>query len=409
MIPAVRKFGATGVTILALVAPPKVAEATRYQVLYEFCSLQNCADGENPTAGLISDAQENLYGTTLYGGGGTNCGAYGCGVVFKLTPDGKESVLHAFVGGAGDGGSPWGKLITDGSGNLYGMTRWGGTAQSCFTGGNGCGTVFKVTPKGTETILHIFTGGSDGVLPLAGLVADRNGNFYGTTSEGGGSGCLDGYGCGTVFEIAADGTETVLYRFCSEQNCSDGAEPLSDLIIDDKGRLYGTTWDGGAYVGGTVFRLDPDGKEKVLYSFKGGSDGKLSAAGVIADKAGNLYGTTESGGGGSRCGGYGCGTAFELAADGTETVLHAFSNGTRGREPTAALFRDGDGNLYGTTLFSYGGRGGLVFKLAPDGTYTVLEGIKSPYWGLQAPLIGRNEYLYGTVTFGYGALFRVRK
>jgi uncharacterized repeat protein (TIGR03803 family) len=221
------------------------------------------SDGANPVAGLIADGNGNLYGTTSIGGGGSVCGA-GCGVVFRVSPSGTETVLYSFMGGS-DGISPTAGLIADSSGgNLYGTIEYGGhfSAETCllpflcyFING---GTVFKLSPGGTETVLHNFGGGSDGIFPAAGLIADSSGNFYGTTYLGG----APGYG--TVFKIAPGGTETVLYSFCSLPSCSDGAIPVAGLIADSSGNLYGTTEVGGASNDGVVFELTGTGFVPVI-------------------------------------------------------------------------------------------------------------------------------------------------
>src|ERR1700732_3475949 len=169
-----------------------------------------------------------------------------------------ETVLYAFTGGGSDGGIPLAALIADSSGNLYGTTAAGGVSgPGCFPP---CGVVFKLAPGGTETVLHAFTGGSDGLIPFAGLIADSAGNLYGTTI-GGGSGC-SGQGCGVVFKVSPGGTETVLYSFCSKPSCSDGRGPVAGLIADSAGNLYGTTQSGGGgcFQGcGVVFKLAPGG------------------------------------------------------------------------------------------------------------------------------------------------------
>jgi uncharacterized repeat protein (TIGR03803 family) len=254
--------------------------------------------------------------------------------------------------------------------------------------------VFCANQEREVTRSHAFhDNGIDGIYPKAGVIMDEAGNLYGTT-EGGGTGTCYGNGCGTVFELAPDGAETILYSFTG----GDGAFPGS-LIRDQAGNLYGTTSEGGTYDSGTIFELSPDGTETLLYSFHGGGDGAFPMGGVIADSAGNLYGAAE-GGGGSHYG-----VVFKLAPDGTETVLHSFT-GSDGAYPTAGVILDKSGNLYGTA--SYGGEcrrfkcGGTVFKLAPDGTLTVLHAFeKKTGANPQAPLMaGENGYLYGTASDG---------
>jgi uncharacterized repeat protein (TIGR03803 family) len=263
-------------------------------------------------------------------------------------------------------------LIRDAHGNLYGTTQFGGSPE-CYEG-YGCGTIFEVTAAGKETVLHSFAGEADGKLPAAGLIADSNGDIYGTT-EFGGSG---EFGYGVVFKLDAhNNKETILYRFCSEENCADGGYPEAALIRDTRGNLYGTTTVGGANYG-VVFKLDPSGKETLLHTFTGGADGANPYSNLIRDSQGNFYGTTQYGGNLSGCAGEGCGVVFELDTMGNETVLYAFTGGTDGSNPRAGLIRDAEGSLYGTT--QYGGNSnsceggcGVVFKLDSSGNETVLH------------------------------------
>ena len=309
-------------------------------------------DGAEPWGSLLADSSGNLYGVTQ-GGGGTACHGVGCGTVFKLAADGSETVLYAFQGG-NDGAGPNGNLISDAQGNLYGTTE-AGNGTGCNS--SGCGSVFEIAPNGTETVLHAFSAGSDGGNPYGGVIADSAGNLYGVTFEGGGTtGC--GEGCGTVYKLAPGGSETVLYAF---QGGQDGERPNGSLVADSAGNLYGATIFGGAYGRGTIFKVAPNGSETVLYSFKipGGSSGNL-----LLDASGNLYGTTTDGGNCSTK--HGCGTVFKLAPNGQETPLHDFRITSNGAYPNAGLIADGNGNLYGTT--SFGGQGnfggyGVVFTL----------------------------------------------
>ena len=274
-------------------------------LLYSFgTNGQN--DGIGPEGGLILDAAGNLYGTTVTGGT-YQCGDQGCGTVFELTParggGWTETVLHNFGNGT-DGYWPYAGLILDAAGNLYSTTRAGGTY--------GNGTVFKLSPNGsrgwTETVLHSFGAGTDGEQLYTGLIFDAAGNLYGTTSGGG------TYGNGTVFELTPAGTETLLHSF----NGTDGWLPSAGLIFDAAGNLYGTTTYGGTDGSGTAFKLSPgEGgwMETVLHNFNpNGTDGANPLGGLIFDAAGNLYGTTFAGGMYSSCP-YGtnyCGTVFEL-------------------------------------------------------------------------------------------------
>jgi uncharacterized repeat protein (TIGR03803 family) len=280
-----------------------------------------------------------------------------------LHKDGTETVLYSFTGTGGDGANPYGGLVRDSGGDLYGTTYYGGAS--------GGGTVFEVAANGKETVLYSFSGSPDGQFPDAGLVRDAAGNLYGTTQVGGAS------DSGTVFKLSKAGKETVLYNFCSEQNCVDGAGPWAGLVRDAAGNLYGTTVGGGdptcnaPWEGcGVVFMLDKTGKQTVLYSFAGPPDGLSPLAGLIRDEAGNLYGTTIRGGDLKCANDLGCGTVFMLDKTGKETVLHNFCslhNCTDGASPVAGLVRDAKGSLYGTTAGAIaGGYGyGTVFKLTP--------------------------------------------
>jgi uncharacterized repeat protein (TIGR03803 family) len=266
-------------------------------VLYNFTLG---TDGGYPVGSLIQDAAGNLYGTTMEGGN-LNCGfhGFGCGVVFELDAAGHETVLHSFTN-APDGAYPEANLIMDAAGALYGTTRGGGAANNC--GSDGCGTVFKLDVAGKETVLHSFTGLPDGRNPNGGLIRDTKGNFYGTTVEGGihKTRNCHAVGCGTVFRLDAAGKETVLYTFTGV----GGWAPRGAVIRDSVGNLYGTTEEGGVLGAcdcGVVFKLDRTGKETVLYKFKGGREGSLAQPGLIRDAAGNLYGTTQTGGPGGGC------------------------------------------------------------------------------------------------------------
>jgi uncharacterized repeat protein (TIGR03803 family) len=325
-------------------------------------------NGDTPAAGLLRDAAGNLFGTTLYGGN-TNCNApYGCGTVFRLSKTGKESVLHKFTG-TPDGYFPESLLARDKAGNLYLTT---------YIGGNlGLGAVFKMDTTGKETLLYSFSGGSDGCFPKPGVISDAAGNLYGVAVQGGAGFCNSGYG--VVFKVDTSGNETVLYTLSGG---SDGAYPGSVLLFDAQGNLYGTTRNGGIGCGtgcGVVFELSPQSgggwSETVLYEFcslSNCADGESPGSGpLVRDSAGNLYGTTFFGGTSTRCNGT-CGVVFKLDNTGKETVLHSFTGGSDGAIPEAGLSVDSSGNLYGTTYGGgdlnchpkYGGCG-VVFKITP--------------------------------------------
>ena len=336
-------------------------------------------------------------------------GLVGYGTVFKLDATGAETVLHSFTFGGADGSKPFGGLIRDAAGNFYGTTSDGG-GIGCAP--YGCGTVFKLDTTRHETVLYSFTGGADGRNPYAGLVRDPAGNLYGTTFYGGGSNNC-GQGCGTVFKLDAMGVQTVLHSFTGPP---DGNWPLGSLILDAAGNLYGTTSWGGSSSNctagcGTVFKLDATGAETVLYSFTGGADGARPASELIRDAAGNFYGTTQYGGAG-RCRD-GCGTVFKLDTTGTETVLYRFRRNPDGGSPVAGLIRDAAGNLYGTTLYGGIKRNGTVFKLDATGAETVLHSFtradgQQPTAGLVMDSAGN---LYGTTDYGgafdAGTVFKI--
>src|ERR1039458_6316092 len=340
--------------VLAIIAATLFVTSTwaaaQEKVLYSF---GNGTDATYPVAGLIFDAAGNLYGTTEHGGAYQCSGGGGCGTVFELSPDGSggwtATVLHSFGNGT-DGIDPNGGVIFDAAGKLYGTTLEGGAY--------GYGTVFELSPNGgggwTETVLYSFcsqTNCTDGDAPYAGLIFDPAGNLYGTTLGGG------TYNYGAVFEVTPNGTETVLHSFTG----TDGVYPYAGLIFDPAGNLYGTTGQGGTYDGGTVFEVTPNGTETVLHNFNNnGTDGAYPYAGLIFDAAGNLYGTTLEGGA------YGYGAVFEVTPNGTETVLHNFNNnGTDGYSPYASLIFDAAGNLYGTTNSGGTYNHATVFELTP--------------------------------------------
>jgi uncharacterized repeat protein (TIGR03803 family) len=302
-------------------------------------SFTGRSDGENPVAGLLRDSAGNIYGTTVNGG-------LGGGTVFKLDSTGQETVLYDFVGEA----SPVGGVIRDGAGNLYGTTYYGGTY--------GFGTVYKLDTFGVETVLYSFGGyvRQDGAFPNAALVRDTAGNLYGTTVFGGTSANCAHSGCGTVFKLDKLGRETMLYSFAGG---ADGRNPYSGLVRDASGNLYGTTYSGGVATAccGTVYKVDTTGKEVAIYTFAGGMDATQTLGTLILDAAGNLYGTSAAGGD------FGHGTAFMVDATGKETVLHSFTGGTDGEIPYGSLIRDSVGNLYGTTYQGAAFNSGTVFEL----------------------------------------------
>jgi uncharacterized repeat protein (TIGR03803 family) len=407
-------------------------------------SFMGGADGNIPGTGVILDKQGNLYGTTQNGGNLPACEGFGCGTVFKLTQatsgKWKKTILYDLAGGTADGSAPSGPLIFGKDESLFGTAYYGGTGI-CDTGGNfaTCGIVFQLSRGASgswsEIVLYSFQGGTDAAGPGSGLISDTAGNLYGTTIAGGGATGSDcpSDGCGAVYELSAksDGswTEKVLYSF---QGGADGAFPIGDLVRDAKGNLFGVTLHGGStpcYFGtgcGTVFELQnsPTGWVKsTIYQFVGGSDGMGPSWGLAIDAKGNLYGTTEYGGGLVLSFGYG--TVFELSPESggswSEAVLHAFTGKADGGIPVSGVILDSAGNLYGTSLAggssTAGNGGGAAFKLTAtsggEWTLTTLHDFLTLTDGAQPGPLTRNPSggFYGTTSYGgaqeYGTVFEL--
>jgi uncharacterized repeat protein (TIGR03803 family) len=268
-----------------------------------------------------------------------------------VDPAGKETVLYRFTGVAGDGMNPEQGLVRDSEGNLYGTTFQGGSYDS---NGNSWGTVFKIDPAGEETVLHSFNPYlppyDDGAWPLGGsLVRDGAGNLYGTTYIG------DLGSFGTVSKLDPHRQVSILYSFAGS---GDGMFPYGSLARDPGGNLYGVTYFGGAFGGGTAFKLDANNTETIIHSFGGSGDGAPPGGGLVRDRAGNLYGTTTEGGSSY------FGTVFKLDTSGKETVLHTFL-GNQGNGPDWGVVRDSKGNPYGTTQYGGAYGGGVVFEIIP--------------------------------------------
>jgi uncharacterized repeat protein (TIGR03803 family) len=346
------------------------AQAQKFSVLYNFAG--NIA-GASPYGGLVEDADGNLYGTTSTGGNGS-------GVVFELNRNGDEIVLHTF--GGDDGQYPFAGLLRDGAGNLYGTTSAGGSADY--------GTAFKVDTTGTETVLYNFVGGTtDGCLPKSGLIADSSGILYGTTESCGSS------DIGIAFKVDTNGKETVLHNFGGGP--SDGAYPAyTCLLMDKQGNFYGVTVRGGKSNAGIIYKLSSSGKLTVLHNFNiGKADGCYPHGTPVMDGNGNLYGTT------SGCGSRGYGTIWKLSTAGKETILHSFT-GRDGATPMAGVILDAQGNLYGNAAEGGTSNGGTVYVLNGKGRFTVLHnfgfsGGFLPYGELLRDAKGN---LYGTTVKG---------
>jgi uncharacterized repeat protein (TIGR03803 family) len=290
------------------------------------------SDGATPEGGLVGDSSGNLYGTTNKGG------TDGFGTIYEISSTGVESILHTFAGGT-DGEFPNGTLARDGVGDLYGTTTAGGIDSE--------GTVFELPAKSAETILHAFTGKKDGAAPQGGVIY-VSGTLYGTTSVGTKS------PDGQVFGLGVNGTYGTLVKF----NGTDGQLPSAGLLADASSNLYGDTEAGGADGAGVVFKINASGKEKVLYSFTGGADGKTPDSTLIENARSVLYGTTINGGAGS------FGVVFAVTPKGVESVLHAFTGGkTDGAYPQAGLYSDAAGDLFGTTTSGGTAGAGTVFEL----------------------------------------------
>ena len=395
------------------------AQAQTFTVLHNFTKG---ADGGVPAAGVTMDAAGNLYGTAYFGGlTASNC-YNSCGTVFEMKRARQGWVfnsLYSFQGGS-DGGNPDASVVFGPDGTLYGTTFSGG-GVTCPSGfGYGCGIVFNLRPKPTactsalcpwsETVLHRFAGGAnDGAQSDAAVVFDEVGNLYGTTYEGGYNSANCSFGddwCGVVFELTPSNggwTESLPYIFTGG---NDGANPYAGLTLDAAGNLYGTTWANGAGGGGTVFELFPSGSgwaETTMYSFSvSGDNGERPEASLIFDPAGNLYGTTVVGGGGT-----GNGTVFELTpayGGWMYRQIYGFTGSSEELGPRAQLVRDTAGNLYGTAYSL--GTWGLVFKLSPaygGWTYTVLHQFTGSSDGglpLGGLTLDANGNLYGTASAG---------
>ena len=337
--------------ILALCASTAVAlPAQTFHTLLSF----NGPDGVNPYAKLIQATNGAFYGTTFQGG--ANGGFQG--TVFEFTPHGGLHTLHSFVGT--DGAFPYAGLVQVANGNFYGTTQAGGSSTMCI---NGCGTIFRITPKGVLSSLYSFCSKSncaDGASPEGGLIQGADGNLYGVTTSGGtGVNCADFQptGCGTVFKMTLAGTLTTLHSF----NFTDGYEPWGTLVQTPNGTFYGTTSEGVVsgnpacgFGCGTIFEMSPSGKVKTLHVFQG-TDGAFPLSGLIRAANGTFYGTTSAGGPTNSNCFDGCGTLFSMTASGTLTTLYFF-NSTDGAAPYAPPVLASDGNLYGTT--TEGGVGG---------------------------------------------------
>ena len=354
-------------------------------------------NGTHPSAALVMADDGSFYGTTEYGG---TSGGTGFGTVFKVNPAGTLTTLASFKNS--NGAYPTAGVVQGGDGNFYGTTSDGGT-------NGGFGTVFRITPAGTLTSLYSFDN-INGANPYGGLTMDATGNFYGTTGYGGPYINQDenGLGYGIVFKISTNGTFTTLYAFTG---ADDGYYPLTGLVLGNDGNFYGTTAEADtfgdpAYGAGTVFRITPGGAFTSLASFNY-SNGANPYAGLIQANDGNFYGTTYNGGAAN------AGTVFQMTPAGTLNTMVSFNN-TNGANPQAALVQGPDGNFYGTTEQGGTNDYGTIFQMTPDGTLNSL--LSFNYFSNGAdPTAGfvqsTNGTFYGTTytggNRGYGAIFNL--
>ncbi len=395
--------------LLVIAATSSDAVAQTFSVIHNFTGGP---DGNYPAATMILDRSGRLYGSTEMGGiQNQYCVQGGCGVVFRMTSSGSDWVLlplYSFPGILANGVGPSAPLTFAPDGSIYGTTNNGGRAL-CF---EGCGTVFHLTPPlnpckttlcpWTETVIYSFQGGTDGYSPMySGVVFDSAGNLYGTTSQGGAN------SLGTVYELtksAGTWSKTILHNFAG---AGDGDLPMSGVILDAAGNLYGTANEGGdlscdADLGcGTVYELSPSlsgWTETTLYTFEMNDIGNDPIGGLVFDRSGNLFGTAGGGSGGS-------GTVFELQPSNgswTASLLQSFM-GHGGPEASVAI--DAAGNLYGTTSGSGAHYEGSVFKLSPQNgawIYTDLHDFHiDDGWGpVGGVTIDTNGTLYGTTGEG---------
>jgi uncharacterized repeat protein (TIGR03803 family) len=342
------------IAVVGVVVFPLVASAqSAIHVLHAF--VGGGADGSTPNTGLMQAADGNFYGTTNGGRPGD------FGTTFKMTPGGTVTALHSFANTTTDGGFPYGPLIQATDGNFYGTTADGGSSFA--------GTVFKMTPSGTVTVLHAFAGRpNDGSFPNAGLIQATDGNLYGPTSGGG------AFDLGTIFKVTLAGDATVVHSFTGSPG--DGTNPRSALMQASDGNLYGTTFTGGVFNVGTVFKIDKtSGALVTLHSFNGGPatggvfpfDGSFPTAALVQATDGSLYGTVIQGGASN------AGTTFKVTPAGAFTLLHSFEVGTEGSFAYSPLVQAADGDFYGANAFGGPSSGGTLFKMTSTGAVTILH------------------------------------
>jgi uncharacterized repeat protein (TIGR03803 family) len=381
---------------IVVIATTLLTEAQNYtfSILY---SAKNSGTGPRRfNSPLIIDAAGNLYGTS------GNGGDFKDGSVFKVTPTGTMSVLYSFKGATQlDGAAPSATPFMDSAGNLYGTTTLGGISGACPNSplAQGCGTVFKVTSAGQETVLYRFQGLNDGSLPLAGVVVDSAGNVYGTTLNDyqvldGGDG-----GNGDVYKIDTSGKFSIVHLFCSQDpNCPDGQYPASAPILDASGNLYGSTASGGAFSDGTIYQITPAGVETVLYNFHPQYTSQIQGD-LTRDAQGNFYGVTVYNISNPADGG----EIYKVTSAGQETLPYSFCQYPptcpEGDEPQAPIQLDKAGNLFGVVGYGAVNGSGGVFKVTTSGTYTILYNFPSGF-ATNGLVIDSAGNLYGTSSNG---------
>lgn len=337
----------------------KITPTGQLTTIYNFCSQPNCTDGWQPQSGLALGVNGNLYGTTSVGGIVGSCQLAGCGTVFEITPAGKLTTLYSFCPQTNctDGASPMAGLVLASNGNFYGSTYYGGT--------NNAGTVFEITLAGKLTTLYSFCSEAncaDGATPVAALVQASDGNLYGSTYDGGAIDCPffhQPFGCGTIFEISLSGKLTTLYSFGT-----DAGLLQSPLVRAGNGNFYGTSQNGGTgpgqYGEGTVFEITAAGELTTLYSFctqTNCPDGAYPMAGLALGTDGKLYGSTSTAGAG-------IGTLFSITPVGVFNTLYSFVNNGKGYNPRGALVQGTDGKFYGVDNTGGGENQGTIFSLS---------------------------------------------
>ncbi len=316
--------------------------------------------GSDPQGSIAQGTDGSFYGTTVEGGNSSCNPPNGCGTVFKVTQSGVLTILYSFCSKANcaDGSNPYGGLVLGTDGDFYGVTPNGGP--------HGGGTIFRITPQGKLTTLYSFcaeTNCADGDSAISPPVEASDGSFYGTAYGG-------AHGVGTIYEITPTGKLTSLYSFCALAGCPDGSAPAGGLVRGTDGEYYGTTYRGGSFGYGTVFKIAAGGQLITLHSFSS-TDGANPTASLIQAKNGDFYGSTLLGGTVLDTCPSGCGTLFRISSSGKLATLDNF-DWSNGYEPNSALVQATDGNLYGTTVYGLGV--GTVFNVALGGNnLTVLS------------------------------------